>query len=171
MDRSNASQMDTPVKIITLGSALIILLFDQLTKYLVRCSFMVGESKTLIPHLLSLTYVRNTGAVWGVFQQENELLILISLFVLAVIVFFYKHLTAGRRVYSSIIGMMAGGITGNLIDRVRFGWVTDFIDCYINQSHWPAFNIADAAICTGVCVYLLFFFRPVMHKSKDSPRG
>jgi len=108
----------------------------------------------------NLTYVRNTGAVWGWFQHQNEWLVLVSLAVLFLIVFFYYYLTSGQLICSVAIGCIAGGIIGNLIDRIRLGWVTDFLDFYWNNSHWPSFNIADAAICTGVCLYLLASLLP-----------
>jgi len=138
---------------LTLG--FVIVFVDQLTKYVVRQSMVLGESRPVIPGFFNLTYLRNTGALWGFFQHQNEWLILVSVFVLVLIAVFYRRLADGRCVHRIAIGCMIGGIVGNLIDRIKLGWVTDFLDCYWSARHWPAFNIADSAICIGVAVYLV----------------
>jgi len=140
---------------LTLALSSVIVILDQITKYAVRFSFSLGESKTVLSSFFNLTYVRNTGAVWGWLQHQNEWLALVSLAVLFLIVFFYYYLINGQVICSVAIGCITGGILGNLIDRVRLGWVTDFLDFYWKDNHWPVFNIADSAICTGVCFYLL----------------
>lgn len=147
---------------LALSSAIVVL--DQITKYAIRVSFYLGESKTVLASFFNLTYVRNTGAVWGWLQHQNEWLVLVSLVVLFLIMFFYYYLISGQVICSVAIGCITGGILGNLIDRIRLGWVTDFLDFYCHDAHWPAFNIADSAICMGVCLYLLVSLWPVMHK-------
>ena len=146
---------------LTLALSSVIVVLDQITKYAVRIFFPLGESKTVLYSFFNLTYVRNTGAVWGWFQHQNEWLALVSLAVIFLIVFFYYYLINGQVICSVAIGCITGGIIGNLIDRIRLGWVTDFLDFYWNDSHWPSFNIADSAICVGVCFYLLTSLLPV----------
>lgn len=140
---------------LTLALSFVIAVLDQITKYAIRFSFSLGESKTVLSSFFNLTYVRNTGAVWGWFQHQNEWLVLVSLVVLFLIMFFYHYLISGQTLCSVAIGCITGGILGNLVDRIRLGWVIDFLDFYWNDSHWPSFNIADSAICMGVCFYLL----------------
>lgn len=152
---------------LTLALSSVIVISDQITKYAIRSSFFLGESKTVLSSFFNLTYVRNTGAVWGAFQHQNEWLALISLAVLFLIVFFYYYLVSGQALCSAAIGLITGGILGNLIDRIRLGWVTDFLDFYWNESHWPAFNIADSAMCIGVCLYLLASLLPFLSKKRD----
>ncbi|MDO9541182.1 MAG: signal peptidase II [Kiritimatiellia bacterium] len=149
---------------LTLALSSGIVISDQITKYAIRFSFSLGESKTIIASLFNLTYVRNTGAVWGWFQHQNEWLALVSLVVLFLIVIFYYYIVDGQAICSTALGLIAGGIIGNLIDRVRLGWVTDFLDFYWNDNHWPSFNIADSAICAGVCFYLLASLLAVFRK-------
>ena len=140
---------------LTLALSSAVVISDQITKCVIRFSFSLGESRTIISSFFHLTYVRNTGAVWGWLQHQNEWLALVSLAVIFLIAIFYYYLVDGQTICSAAIGLIAGGVIGNLIDRVRLGWVTDFLDFSWYDSHWPSFNIADSAICAGVCFYLL----------------
>ena len=140
----------------------VIVVLDQVTKHAVRYSFRPGESTVVVPSFFDLTYVRNTGAVWGSFQHQNEWLAVVSVAVLALIALFYHHLVGGQKLFALAFAFIMGGIIGNLIDRVKLGWVTDFLDFYLNTSHWPVFNIADSGICIGVGLYLLASLWPVI---------
>lgn len=133
----------------------IIAFMDQFTKTLIIRNMVPGENLSVIPGFFNLTYLRNTGAVWGILQDKNEWLIILSLLVLVIIIIFYRWLTDNRCIFRIAIGCMLGGITGNLIDRIKFGWVTDFLDFYWLNHHWPAFNLADSSICVGVIIYLV----------------
>lgn len=134
---------------------LVIVVLDQLSKEMVISQFDVGESLPVIPGCFNLTYLRNTGAVWGILQYQNQWLIILSIIVFVLMWVFYHHLVEGRWIYRLAMGLMLGGILGNLIDRLKYGWVTDFLDFYWERWHWPAFNLADSAICVGVSVYLI----------------
>jgi signal peptidase II len=147
--------------LLTTALAFAIVVLDQITKLAVRRAFLLGESKPVISSFFNLTYVRNTGAVWGWFQNQNEWLVLVSIAVLILIFLFQDYLVSGKRLYSAAMGLIMGGILGNLVDRVKLGWVTDFLDFYWNDNHWPSFNVADAAICAGVGLYLLVSLIPV----------
>ncbi len=138
---------------------ILIALADQAVKYLVRFDFYAGESRTVIPGFFSLTYVRNTGAAWGLFDGANVALALFSLVVLVALTVFRRHFLGSSRVQRTALGLMAGGILGNLFDRVRLGYVVDFLHFYRGAWHFPSFNIADAAICSGVFLYLFISFR------------
>lgn len=139
----------------------VIVALDQAAKVAVRQHLVLGKSYPVIDGCLNLHYLRNTGAVWGIFQSQNEWLALLSLLVLALIAVFYRWLVDQRGVHRLAMGLLIGGIVGNLIDRIKLGWVTDFLDAYWRAFHWPSFNIADAAICVGVAIYLASsFWRP-----------
>ncbi len=139
--------------------ALGILLVDQLSKFLVRTNLQLGES---LPRegLLRLTYITNAGGVFGLFVNPSFLLVL-TVIVGIVILFLYLHyLPSGSRLLQMGLGLVFGGAIGNLIDRLRFGEVTDFIDVRLwGNFHWPAFNLADSAITIGVFIlaYCLLF--------------
>lgn len=135
--------------------ALLIGGVDQIIKQVVRDSFSLHQSIPVIPGFFDLTYVRNTGAAWGMFGGQNALLISLSLLMLAAMVFFRRSFLSDTLVHRLALGCMVGGIVGNLLDRMRMGYVTDFLDFYIGPHHWPAFNVADTAICTGVGLYVI----------------
>jgi signal peptidase II len=134
---------------------LIIAVLDQVTKYVVRLTFAVGESRPVIHGVFDLTYVRNTGAAWGILGGQNASLTILSVVMLAAILFFRRSFLSDTWEHRVALGSMVGGIVGNLMDRLRLGWVTDFLDFHWNGYHWPSFNVADAAICVGVGIYIL----------------
>ena len=135
--------------------AILIAVSDQVTKEWVRAGFYLGESRVVVEGFFNLTYVRNTGAAWGVFGGQNTWLMLLSVVMLIAMVIFRRSFLSDTWDHRLALGLMIGGIVGNLLDRMRLGWVTDFLDCYWQNWHWPTFNIADAAICTGVGIYML----------------
>ncbi len=138
--------------------AILITVLDQLSKYWVTARMAFGETRTVIPGFFNLVYVRNTGAAWGLMSGHNELLALLALLMLGLLLVFRRVLSEDGR-HHHALGILAGGILGNLMDRLRLGWVADFADFHLLGWHWPAFNIADAAICTAIGLYLLSSWR------------
>ena len=134
---------------------LVITVIDQVTKYVIRLTYAVGESHPVIHGFFDLTYVRNTGAAWGILGGQNASLTILSVVMLAAIVIFRRSFLSDTWEHRIALGLMVGGIVGNLMDRLRLGWVTDFLDFYWKGYHWPCFNVADAAICVGVGIYVL----------------
>ncbi|MEA2085361.1 MAG: signal peptidase II [Thermodesulfobacteriota bacterium] len=148
-------------------TALAVVLGDQLSKWWILETFVLHETEVVIPGLFNLTFVMNTGAAFGLFAGDltfgrQFFFIAVAMTALVVLFFAYRHLKSQGRIYIIAIGLISGGALGNLIDRMRFGAVVDFFDFYIGQYHWPAFNIADSAICVGVGLFLLgnFFTSP-----------
>jgi signal peptidase II len=132
-------------------------LADQVTKHMIRRRLGVGEHVPVIDGLFSLRHVQNTGAAWGMLEGLNHWLIVLSAVMLVVLVVFRRQFVAGASVCRVALGFMIGGIAGNLIDRLRLGYVVDFLDFFWRVHHFPAFNVADAAICTGVGLYILSY--------------
>ena len=133
----------------------LITVLDQVTKYAVRVTFAVGESRPVIQNFFDLTYVRNTGAAWGILGGQNASLMVLSVVMLAAILIFRRSFLSDTWEHRVALGLMVGGIVGNLMDRLRLGWVTDFLDFHYQGYHWPSFNVADSAICIGVGIYIL----------------
>jgi signal peptidase II len=142
-------------------SIFIIIILDQWTKLLVLDQFEYGESVAVIQEFFSLTYVRNTGAAFGFLATANPafrvpFFLAIPIIAMVVLGFLYRDLPKDSRWRSLALGLVTGGAVGNLIDRVRLGYVVDFLDFhYKNVYYFPAFNIADSAICVGVVILLL----------------
>ena len=147
---------------------LVITVLDQVTKYVVRLTFAVGESHPVIHGFFDLTYVRNTGAAWGILGGQNASLTILSIVMLAAILIFRRSFLSDTWEHRLALGLMVGGIVGNLMDRLRLGWVTDFLDFYCRGYHWPSFNVADAAICVGVGIYILSSMWLVSHPLHES---
>jgi len=134
---------------------LAILFLDQLTKQAIRASFVYGESRPIIDGFFNLVYVRNDGAAWNILSGHGIILILISFAVLVLLVVYRRSFLQEQYSHKILLGLMIGGIAGNLIDRIRFGWVTDFLDFQFGSYHYPSFNIADSAICIAVGLYII----------------
>ncbi len=140
--------------------SLAVLLIDQWTKGIVTRAFDVHQTRALIPGLFDITYVRNSGAAFGLFASVDSSVKALLLNSVAVLVFLVVSAYALRSSHRSIrlqlgFALILGGAVGNLLDRVRFGYVVDFLDLSISGHHWPAFNVADSAICIGVGLLFL----------------
>ncbi|MBN1675972.1 MAG: signal peptidase II [Kiritimatiellae bacterium] len=135
-----------------------IALLDQLSKYVVRRSALRYEPLDVVPGCFSLTCHLNDGAAWGMLGGWNGCLALVSLLVILLLVAFRRRLFDKTRTHRVAMGCMIGGILGNAVDRLRLGGVVDWLDFYIGRHHWPAFNVADAALCAGVGIYMIAFF-------------
>jgi len=135
---------------------------DQWTKYLVLKGFRLYESVPVIDGLFNLTYVRNKGAAFGILADSDwrrPFFIVVTLVACAFILGYLCRLGNERGLASLSLSLIFAGALGNLIDRVRFGEVIDFLDVYWRQYHWPAFNVADSAITVGVGLLLLDMWR------------
>jgi len=135
---------------------LLIVGLDQLTKAAAILHLPPAgiHEFPVIPGFLSFVHVRNTGAAWGMFQGAPLLLGLISAAVLTYIVVRFDSLCAGSIGREAALILLAGGIGGNLVDRIARGAVVDFVLVYYRSFHWPAFNLADSAITCGVILYV-----------------
>lgn len=130
-------------------------LADQATKALAWQKLDPLDPIVVIPGFLNLRYVTNTGAAWGMFQGWNVALTLVSVVMLIALVRFRDYFVGGSRAGRVAMGLLIGGIVGNLIDRIKYGYVVDFLDFHLAGRHFPAFNVADAAICVGVGTYVI----------------
>ena len=146
--------------------AFIVLGIDQATKHWIRTNLAYGQSWAIIPALdgwLNITYIHNSGAAFGILPQANLLFIIIAVIVVVVIVVYYLYLPPGGFLVRASLGLQLGGALGNLLDRLRYGYVTDFVDIGLSPSlRWSTFNVADACIVIGVCIlaYHLLFVWP-----------
>ena len=131
-----------------------IVLLDQLTKYLVRTELRLNESVAIIPTIVHLTRVHNYGASFGMLQGAQWLFIAVGLMALVVMGYYYR--TILKHVWTTFwCSLILGGALGNLIDRLWFGYVIDFLDLRI----WPAFNVADSALTIGVFGLIIWSWR------------
>jgi signal peptidase II len=133
--------------------ALVVFVLDRWTKTIVLHSFMPGESRIVVPHLLWWTYVQNTHGAFGMFGNSPLLLIVLALLVLALFTYAFRDAVKRSMLVRIAFGMIVGGAIGNIVDRFQHRWVVDFIDF---RTIWPnVFNVADACITIGVGLLVL----------------
>jgi signal peptidase II len=136
-------------------TALLIIIADQLSKHLITSLMQAGESIPLIEGFLHLTYVLNPGAAFGMLPYQTIFFVIITIVVVIFIVYYYRLLSADHRLLRFSLALLLGGALGNLVDRLRTGYVIDFIDFKI----WPpVFNIADSAIVIGIGLFLIAYW-------------
>ena len=143
------------------GWLVVVLVVDQLSKWIVDRSVPLHHSIPIIDGLFNLTHVRNSGAAFGIFAGSHKafrlpFLIAVSVLAIAFICIMLKRLRANETGLMCALALILGGAIGNLIDRLVYGEVTDFLDVYWTEYHWPAFNIADSCITIGVAITLYF---------------
>jgi signal peptidase II len=142
--------------------ALVILVADQVTKYLVAAFIPLHGGLEIIPGFANLVHARNPGAAFGLLADSTSrlrslFLLLVSIAALVSIIWIVvasKHIDAYLLI---ALSFFFGGAIGNLVDRVRFGEVIDFVDVYVGGWHWPAFNVADASLCVGTALFFVHF--------------
>lgn len=135
------------------GVAAIVVALDQYTKHLVTANFLPGESRIVIPHFLKWTYEQNEHGAFGLFGSSPVLLILMALIVLLIFWYSFREQARASLLVRIAFGMILGGAIGNIVDRLHYRYVVDFIDFY---RIWPnIFNLADACITVGVILLIL----------------
>jgi signal peptidase II len=139
--------------------AVAIAALDQFSKWLVVRSIGADESRVVIDGFFSLVNWPNTGAAWGILKDYNLVLAVISVLTVAALYLFRHSFQLQRPGPRLALGLIAGGIIGNLIDRIRVHHVIDFLSFYIGPYHWPAFNVADSSLCVGVGLYIVLSWR------------
>ncbi|MCC5807147.1 MAG: signal peptidase II [Opitutales bacterium] len=114
----------------------------------------------IIPGFLSVVHTTNAGAAWGILEGHSWFLISVAVLALVGIVLFRREIELERRHMQWAFGLMSGGILGNALDRLAYGYVVDFIDVHLQFYRWPTFNVADSGIVAGCALFVWFSFRP-----------
>lgn len=141
-----------------------IVVTDQVTKLCVDQWMPLHHSIPLIDGLFSLTYIRNTGAAFGIFAGSAAafrlpFLIVFSLVAVGFVVMMLRRLPENQTGLITALAFIIGGAVGNLIDRIAYGEVIDFLDVYWGRYHWPAFNLADSFITVGVLITVFYLIK------------
>ncbi len=157
--------------VIFLLTVLSIVLADQLTKLYINATLPLHDSFVVVQGFLNITHVRNPGAAFGFLAQASPLFRStfftgVGLLAIVLIVYYVVKSGAGEQRLVFALSLILSGALGNLIDRLRFGEVIDFIDVYVSTYHWPAFNVADSAVSIGALLMILEVWqRERQHKS------
>lgn len=150
--------------------ALSVLALDQVSKLWILASIPAGtyiypEPIVVLKHFFYIVHIHNSGAAWGQLSGNNHWLALLAIIALFFIYFFRKHLELYRHGVQYAFGLLIGGIIGNFIDRIYYGYVIDFLDFHLWSYRFPAFNIADCGITIGVAIYILLSFKKTTVKN------
>jgi signal peptidase II len=143
-----------------LALAAVVIILDIWTKALVLARIELHETISVIPNFFQLVHVRNTGAAFGIGANAGSRIVPMllnagAIAVFCVVVVYALRSAVTDRVLQTGLHLILGGAVGNLLDRFRFGYVVDFLDVYVGNHHWPAFNVADSAICIGIALLFL----------------
>lgn len=156
-----SGRSSAPGLAVWLGIAVAVILLDQLTKALILGALQLGESRS-VTSFFNLVRVHNTGAAFsflaGASGWQRWFFVGLALLVIGVLVAWLRRLPRGEGRLALALALILGGAAGNLIDRVLYGHVIDFIDLYYRDWHWPTFNIADSAITIGAALLLVDAF-------------
>jgi signal peptidase II len=150
----------------------IVLLLDQATKIFIDRSMELHSSITVVENFFNITYLRNKGAAFGFLASSAYRLpffMMVSVVAVAVIIRVFYKLRPDQKFTAFALALIFSGALGNLIDRIRLGEVIDFLDAHWYNHHWPAFNVADSAICVGVFLLAVdMFFEEKRQKTRNS---
>ena len=132
-----------------------ILVLDQWTKSLIIQKLLLYQKVEVIQGFFNILHVRNTGGAFGIFGGDKGglgsiLFVVVSLIAIGVIIFLFIKIKEDEKTLALSFSLILSGAIGNLIDRLRYGEVIDFLDFYLSSTHWPTFNVADSAICIGI---------------------
>jgi len=138
----------------------LVVILDQVTKILILKYLPLHQNIGVIPGLFDITHIHNPGGAFGFMSGVSSKLrsiifLFISSLAVGLIFYFYKKTPPALPWLSAAFALIFGGAIGNLVDRLRFGVVIDFLDFYIGNWHWPAFNIADSAITVGIIIFIV----------------
>jgi signal peptidase II len=140
-----------------------VLALDQLTKWLVSTYLLTGQPVRVLGDVVRLTLVHNRGAAFGLFPGSRVPFIIVSVLAIAVVLYLFRRDAYRNALSRVLLGGILGGALGNLIDRVRLGYVVDFIEVGIGSLRWPVFNVADSAVTLGVITLAWILTRPGRH--------
>ena len=164
---AGAGSKARPMWPIFVGLSATVFVADQLAKAWLTSFLAPGESVRVVGDLLRLVHGRNAGGLFGLFQGQSLPFALLSLVVVALIVGY--HARSGRSLYLSVtLGLLLGGALGNLVDRLRLGYVVDFVDAGIGAVRWYTFNVADAAISFAIVLLLAASIWPELARRAGS---
>lgn len=141
------------------GISGLVVVLDQFTKWLVMANMPLHRSIAIIPGFFNLTHIHNPGGAFGFMAAgspglRNLLFLGVATVAMVLIIYFYRSTPRNYPLLATALALIFGGAVGNIIDRLRFGVVVDFLDFYVGAYHWPAFNVADSAITVGITIFI-----------------
>lgn len=144
--------------VILLLTALTLLVADQLTKALVVANLAVGEKARLLGDVVQVWHAQNRGAAFSLFQGGTAVFLIVSVLSIGMVAYFHRSLRDRSPWLHVVLGIVLGGTLGNFIDRLRQGYVTDWLSIGIGDTRWPTFNVADSSVVIGIGILVVYLF-------------
>jgi len=144
--------------VLLLLTALALLVADQATKALVVADLAVGQKVSLIGDVVQIWHAQNRGAAFSLFQGGTILFLVVSVLSIGLVAYFHRGFRNRSPWLHVVLGMVLGGTLGNLVDRIRQGYVTDWLSVGLGDTRWPTFNIADASVVVGIGILVVYLF-------------
>lgn len=144
--------------VVLLLTALAILVADQLTKALVVANLGIGEKAGVLGDLVQIWHAQNRGAAFSLFQGGTLLFLVVSVLSIGMVAYFHRSLRDRTPWLHVVLGIILGGTLGNFIDRLRQGYVTDWLSVGIGDTRWPTFNVADSSVVVGIGILVVYLF-------------
>jgi signal peptidase II len=143
---------------VLLLTALAILVADQATKAVVVSSLAVGEKAELLGDVVQVWHAQNRGAAFSLFQGGTIIFLVVSVLSIVMVAYFYRSFRDRSPWLHLVLGIVLGGTLGNFTDRLRQGYVTDWLSIGIGDTRWPTFNVADSSVVVGIGILVLYLF-------------
>ena len=157
MSSAAASPSQTRSELLAMGlTATVVLLADQATKAAVASALDIGERAPVIGDLVVLWHVQNKGAAFSLFQGGQPFFLVVTVLAFGMLIYFQRAFRGRGPALYVVLGLILGGTLGNLLDRIRLGYVTDFISVGIGTLRWPTWNVADASIVVGILALVAY---------------
>jgi signal peptidase II len=144
--------------VVLLLTALALLVADQVTKALVVADVAIGQRVGVIGDVVQIWHAQNRGAAFSLFQGGTILFLIVSVLSVGMVLYFHRGFRNRSPWLHVVLGMVLGGTLGNFVDRLRQGYVTDWLSVGIGDARWPTFNIADASVVVGIGILVLYLF-------------
>ncbi|MBA3689371.1 MAG: signal peptidase II [Chloroflexi bacterium] len=144
--------------VILLLTALAVLVADQLTKALVVANLAIGEKARLLGDLVQVWHAQNRGAAFSLFQGGTVIFLIVSILSIGMVAYFHRSLRERTPWLHVVLGIVLGGTLGNFLDRLRQGYVTDWVSVGIGDTRWPTFNVADSSVVVGIGILVVYLF-------------
>lgn len=141
---------------VLLLTALTILIADQVTKALVAANLELGQRVRVLGDLVQVWHAQNSGAAFSLFQGGSFVFLVVSVLSIGMVAYFHRSLRGQGLWLHLVLGVILGGTLGNFIDRLRQGYVTDWLSVGIGDTRWPTFNVADSSIVVGIGILVLY---------------
>ena len=141
------------------GVAILVFALDRVTKAWVSENIPLGTARPIVGDYVRIVHAQNTGAAFGLLPERTTLLSILSVLAVLAIVYYYRQIASSSWLVTATLGMQLGGAAGNLVDRVRQGFVVDFIDVGIGDVRFWAFNVADSSIVVGIALVTFALWR------------